>query len=79
MSSFHHFFYIKTELTTSRSPGTTKLGSEHIAAFSSMFRFQIWLGVMKWQDIVVEIKTWRVKLNKPQNSWNKQCRLKQLK
>ena len=29
---------------------TTKLGLEHIAAFSSSFRFQIWLGVMKWQD-----------------------------
>ena len=41
MPGFHHFFYIKTKMTTSGSPGTTKLGSEHIAAFSSLFRFQI--------------------------------------
>ena len=37
----HFFFYIKTKMTTSGSPGTTKLGLEHIAALSSLFGFQI--------------------------------------
>ena len=37
-------------MTTSRSPGSTKLGLEHIAALSSLFGFQIWLVVMTLQN-----------------------------
>ena len=42
-------------MTTSGSPGTTKLGSEHIAALSSLFGFQFFLVVMTWQDTIVKI------------------------
>ena len=41
MPGFCQFFYIKTKMTASGSPGTTKLGLEHIAALSSLFGFQI--------------------------------------
>ena len=40
-------FNIKTKLTTSRLPGTTKLRLACVVAFSSSFKFQICLDVIK--------------------------------